>query len=246
MSFFQKIAYRSRLSRPISVAPMVDITTPQFLELLHIISGQERFTYYTEMHHCQAILHHSSHLERFVGAPRSNVVVQLGGCEPIAMAQAARTLQDHGYSHININNGCPSLNVQHGQFGAVLMKEPQRVAEILLAIERAGVTVPVSVKCRIGVDDCDNSEFLHNYVNTLMSAKALPHLIVHARKCILKGLSPKQNRSIPPLNYERVYELKKQMSNLPISINGGLTTVDQIESMLMKVDGCMIGRKSNI
>ncbi|KAI9477880.1 MAG: dihydrouridine synthase-domain-containing protein [Benjaminiella poitrasii] len=247
MTLFQKIicrSFHSRLLRSISVAPMVDITAPPFLELLHIISGQDRFEYYTEMHHCQAVLHHHRHLHRFVGTPRPNVVVQLGGSDPVAMAQAARLLQDNGYHHVNINNGCPSPNVQHGQFGAVLMKEPGRVAAMIREmIDREGVTIPVTIKCRIGVDDRDDEAFLHGYVQTLLNVYAMPHLIVHARKCILKGLSPKQNRTVPPLNYERVYSLRQVFPDLPISINGGITTIDEIRSVLTKVDGCMIGRK---
>ncbi|GAA5797815.1 hypothetical protein HPULCUR_003210 [Helicostylum pulchrum] len=233
-----------RLRRPISVAPMVDITTPQFLELLHIISGKDRYDYYTEMHHCQAILHHADHLDRFVGTPRSNIVVQLGGSDIEPMAQATKLLQDYGYKHVNINNGCPSPNVQHGSFGAVLMRTPELVADMLSAMVKHNVTIPVTVKCRTGVDYQDDFNFLTNYVNVLnQSERPPPHLIVHARKCILKGLSPKQNRMIPPLNYERVFELSKAFPDLPMTINGGFTEVDQIKNVLEKVDGCMIGRK---
>lgn len=197
------------------------------------------------MHHCQAILHHADHLDRFVGAPRSNIAVQLGGSNVDHMARATKILQDYGYKQVNINNGCPSPNVQHGSFGAVLMKTPDLVADMLIAMDKHNVTIPVTVKCRTGVDHQDNFEFLYNYVNTLVtkSTRPPPHLIVHARKCILKGLSPKQNRSIPPLNYDRVFELSNAFPGLPISINGGFTEVDQIKSVLEKVDGCMIGRK---
>ncbi|KAI8884441.1 dihydrouridine synthase, partial [Backusella circina FSU 941] len=234
----------TRLRRPVSVAPMVKITTPQFLELLHIISGSERYDYYTEMYHSQAITHHADHLDRFVGKPRSNVVVQLGGSDPDNMAQAARILQDHGYHQVNINVGCPSQSVQHGQFGAVLMKKPDLVAEILSTMDKYHVTIPVTVKCRIGIDAEDSFEFLYNFVNTLhICSRPPPHLIVHARKCILKGLSPKQNRIIPPLNYDRVYELASAFPQLPITINGGYTETQDIKVALDRVDGCMIGRK---
>ncbi|KAI8089373.1 tRNA-dihydrouridine synthase [Halteromyces radiatus] len=220
---------------------MVDITTPNFLELLHIISG-ERHVYYTEMHHAQAIHQHQSHLDRFVGTPRPNVVVQLGGSDPKIMATATRLLEDYGYSEVNINVGCPSANVQHGNFGAVLMKTPDIIADILEEMNKM-VSIPVTVKCRIGVDDLDSFDFFHGFVETLMQCdRPPPHLIVHARKCILKGLSPKQNRSIPPLNYQRVYELAKLYPNLPITINGGFTTTEDIRSALDQVDGCMIGR----
>ncbi|KAI8640018.1 tRNA-dihydrouridine synthase [Parasitella parasitica] len=224
---------------------MVDITTPQFLELLYIISGQDRFEYYTEMHHSNAIINHASHLHRFVGKPRPNVTVQLGGSDVDSMATAARILQDQGYAQVNINNGCPSPNVQHGRFGAVLMKYPQLVADMLTEMEKRHITMPVTVKCRIGIDHQDDFPFLHNYVETLLqrTTKPPPHLVVHARKCILKGLSPKQNRSIPPLNYNRVFDLSAAFPDLKMTINGGFTTVEHIKLMLEKVDGCMIGRK---
>lgn len=212
---------------------------------MHIIGGQERFDYYTEMHHCQAILHHADHLPRFVGKPRPNVIVQLGGSDVEAMARATKILQDQGYAQVNINNGCPSPNVQSGSFGAVLMKTPQLVADMLTAMDKHNVSIPVTVKCRIGIDHQDDFEFLQNYVQVLMTktTRPPPHLIIHARKCILKGLSPKQNRSIPPLNYERVFELASAFPHLPLSINGGFNQTDQIKSVLNKVDGCMIGRK---
>ncbi|KAI9030120.1 tRNA-dihydrouridine synthase [Phycomyces nitens] len=235
---------QTRLDRPISVAPMVDISTPHFIELLHIISGSSRYAYYTEMHHGQAILHHTSHLDWFVGPPRPNVVVQLGGAEPLMMAEAAKVLENHGYQQVNINVGCPSANVQSGKFGAVLMKTPEIVADILSAMETSQVSIPVTVKCRIGVDKQESFEFLEKFVDTLLQSKRPPpHLIVHARKCILKGLTPKKNRTIPPLNYDRVYQLRDRFPDLPISINGGFTTVEMVNMALEQVDGCMIGRQ---
>ncbi|CEG84575.1 hypothetical protein RMATCC62417_18356 [Rhizopus microsporus] len=197
------------------------------------------------MYHCHAIVNHRDHLDRFVGKPRSNVVVQLGGSDPDAMATAAKALQDYGYSEVNINAGCPSPNVQSGQFGAVLMKTPHIVADILSAMDKHHVRIPVTVKCRIGVDHQESFEFLYDFVKAIVHTQkgTLPHLILHARKCILKGLSPKQNRSIPPLNYKRVFEIAKSFPDLPISINGGFNDVSQIKEVLTKVDGCMIGRK---
>ncbi|KAI8338944.1 tRNA-dihydrouridine synthase [Chlamydoabsidia padenii] len=240
---YRAISTKRGLLRPISVAPMVDITTPNFLELLHIISGQ-RHAYYTEMHHAHAIHHHQTHLDRFVGTPRPNVVVQLGGSEPTLLANAAKLLQDYGYAEVNVNVGCPSPNVQHGHFGAVLMKTPDLVAEILNAMEKKNVSIPVTVKCRIGVDHLDSFDFLHHFVETLMQChRPPPHLIVHARKCILKGLSPKQNRTVPPLKYQTVYDLANLYPLLTITINGGFTTTHDIKTALDKVDGCMIGRK---
>ncbi|ORZ21190.1 tRNA-dihydrouridine synthase [Absidia repens] len=241
-SFRRSLSTNKRLNNLTSVAPMVDISTPNFLELLHIISG-DRHDYYTEMHHPHAIHQHQDHLDRFIGTPRPNVIVQLGGSDPNLLSSAAKLLQDYGYSEININVGCPSPSVQQGQFGAILMKTPSLVADILNAME-GKVSIPVTIKCRIGVDHLDTSEFFHHFVETLMTCeRPPPHLIVHARKCILKGLSPKKNRTIPPLNYQRVYELASLYPDLPISINGGFTTTETIRDALGQVDGCMIGRK---
>ncbi|KAF7732567.1 hypothetical protein EC973_003314 [Apophysomyces ossiformis] len=192
------------------------------------------------MHHAQAIIHNSNRLNVYLGPPRPNVVVQLGGSDPVAMATAARIIADNGYHEVNINVGCPSQRVQHGHFGAILMKTPDLVAEILSTIK---VNIPVTVKCRIGVDQLDSYEFFHGFVDTLLRNASLPHLIVHARKCILKGLSPKKNRSVPPLNYERVYQLAEAFPDLPISLNGGLDDIEKITMALARVDGCMIGRK---
>ncbi|CAO3692184.1 unnamed protein product [Rhizopus stolonifer] len=160
------------------------------------------------------------------------------------MARAAKILEEYGYSEVNLNVGCPSQNVQSGMFGAILMKTPHVVADILSAMEKNNVRIPVTVKCRIGVDRQDDFEFLHTFVSTIISAnRDMPHLIVHARKCLLKGLSPKQNRMIPPLNYDRVFEISKAFPHLPISINGGFTEPTQIKWALNQVDGCMIGRR---
>ncbi|KAG0168020.1 hypothetical protein DFQ30_005388 [Apophysomyces sp. BC1015] len=235
---FTSAAYQStRLTRPISIAPMVDVSTPA--KLLHIIGGS-RYVYYTEMHYAQAIIHNSDRLHSFLGPPRSNVVVQLGGSDPVMMANATRIIAENGYHEVNINVGCPSPRVQHGNFGAVLMKTPDVVAEILSAMR---VNIPVTVKCRIGVDQLDSYEFFHGFVETLLRKASLPHLLVHARKCILKGLSPKKNRSVPPLNYERVFQIAEAFPDLPITLNGGLDDVEKITMALDNVDGCMIGRK---
>lgn len=155
------------------------------------------------------------------------------------MARAAACLEERGYHEININVGCPSKAVQHGQFGAVLMKSPELVRDIQRAMQ-AAVSIPVTVKCRLGVDHLDSYDFLSSFVDTL---GPLPHLIVHARKCLLKGLSPKQNRTIPPLNYERVYALAESFPDLPITLNGGIAEAHQAADALHKVDGCMIGRR---
>lgn len=215
------------------------------MELLNIIAGQERYAYYTEMHPPHVITRNPDTLYAILGPPRPNVVVQLGGSDPKHMAQAAEILEGQGYSEININVGCPSAAVKAGDFGAVLMKTPDKVAEVLREMQSA-VSIPITIKCRLGVDDLDTYEFLYRFVDTVTSksSKKLPHLIVHARKCILKGLTPKQNRTVPPLNYDRVYRLAQDMKDLPISINGGFKDVAAIQDALERVDGCMIGRQS--
>ncbi|KAL1928117.1 hypothetical protein VTP01DRAFT_3033 [Rhizomucor pusillus] len=235
---------RTRLKHAISVAPMVDITNAHFLELLHIVAGQERYAYYTEMHPPHVITKNPDTLYAILGAPRPNVVVQLGGSDPQHMAQAAEILERQGYSEININVGCPSAAVKAGDFGAVLMKTPEKVVAVLREMQSA-VSIPITVKCRLGVDDLDTYEFLHRFVDTIISQskRELPHLIVHARKCILKGLTPKQNRNVPQLNYDRVYRLAQDMKHLPISINGGFKDPTAIQDALQRVDGCMIGRQ---
>jgi len=168
--------------------------------------------------------------------------VQLGGSDPVMMADAARRASDMGYDEININVGCPSDRVQSGQFGACLMATPQVVADCFIAMQ-AEVDVPVTVKTRIGIDDQDSDEFLMSFVDALVQA-GCRRFIVHARIAILDGLSPKENRTVPPLNYDRVYRLKEQYPDLEIVLNGGVTEIDQVDSILTKVDGAMIGRQA--
>jgi tRNA-dihydrouridine synthase A len=170
------------------------------------------------------------------------VVVQLGGSDPGLMAAAAERSAAEGYDEININVGCPSDRVQSGQFGACLMATPDLVAECYRAMADV-VDVPVTVKSRIGIDDQDSVEFLETFVRTLADA-GCRKFIVHARIALLSGLSPKENRSIPPLRYERVYRLKEAHPDLEIVINGGITTIDQVETALEHVDGVMIGREA--
>jgi tRNA-dihydrouridine synthase A len=170
------------------------------------------------------------------------VVVQLGGSDPGLMAAAAERSAAEGYDEININVGCPSDRVQSGQFGACLMATPDLVAECYRAMTDV-VDVPVTVKSRIGIDDKDSDEFLETFVRTLADA-GCRKFIVHARIALLSGLSPKENRSIPPLRYERVYRLKEAHPDLEIVINGGITTIEQVETALEHVDGVMIGREA--
>ena len=168
------------------------------------------------------------------------VALQLGGSDPSALAEAARIGADFGYGEINLNCGCPSDRVQSGRFGACLMPEPTLVGDLVSAM-KAAVSVPVTVKCRIGIDDQDSEEGLNAFADAVVSAGA-DTLIVHARKAWLEGLSPRENRDVPPLDYGRVYRLKQRFPEVPIVINGGVKTLDEAEEHLRHVDGVMIGR----
>jgi tRNA-dihydrouridine synthase A len=168
------------------------------------------------------------------------VALQLGGAEPRELAEAARIGAELGYDEVNLNVGCPSDRVQSGRFGACLMREPALVADCVAAM-RAAVSIPVTVKCRLGVDEQDAYADLERFVDTVR-ATGCGVFVVHARKAWLKGLSPKENREIPPLDYERVYRLKREFPGLTIVINGGIATVAQVREHLRHVDGVMLGR----
>ena len=222
----------------ICIAPMMDWTDRHCRFFHRLLSPHARL--YTEMVTTGALLHgdRARHLD--FDASEHPLALQLGGHEPAELATAARIGVDWGYDEINLNVGCPSDRVQSGRFGACLMREPALVADGVAAM-RAAVCVPVTVKCRIGVDDQDDYADLHRFVETLIGA-GLQTLIVHARKAWLHGLSPKENREIPPLNYERVFRLKQEFPQLTIVINGGITTPDAAQSLCGKVDGVMLGR----
>ncbi|KAK3838042.1 MAG: tRNA-dihydrouridine synthase A [Linnemannia gamsii] len=226
---------------PIAVAPMVDVTTSHFLKLCQIISPN--FTLYTEMIHCNALVYNPKDLFNFFGEPWEGKVVQLGGSELEAMAKAALLVQENGYKELNLNVGCPSPRVQKGAFGAVLMKTPGTVVDIIHEMIKVGVKIPITVKCRIGVDNLDSYEYLCDFIKLISTTTPVTHFIVHARKCWLKGLSPKQNRSVPPLKHEVVHQLAKDFPHLTITINGGFNTTQQIKEQLDLVDGIMIGRE---
>ena len=195
---------------------------------------------YTEMITAQAIRHGDR--ERLVGfdGREQPVVLQLGGSDTGLLTEAARVGEDFGYREINLNVGCPSNRVQEGRFGACLMAEPELVRDCISVMNRA-VRVPVTVKCRIGIDDQDDEVALENFVATV-SQSGCAVFIIHARKAWLKGLSPRENREVPPLNYGRVYDLKRRHPDLTIIINGGITTLDEAELHLRHVDGVMLGR----
>ena len=228
------------LNRRFCVAPMMDWTDRHDRYFLRLISRHA--VLYTEMVTTGALLHGDTHrLLRFDPAEHP-VALQIGGSEPDEMAAAARMGADAGYDEININVGCPSERVQRGAFGACLMAEPELVGDCVAAM-RAAVDVPVTVKTRIGIDDRDSYEELARFVETLRAA-GCQTLIVHARKAWLKGLSPKENREVPPLEYDRVYRVKQDFPDLEIIVNGGIRTLTECEQHLECVDGVMIGREA--
>jgi tRNA-dihydrouridine synthase A len=195
---------------------------------------------YTEMLTTGAVLHGDR--ERLLGfSPEEHpVALQLGGSEPAALAACARIGADVGYDEINLNVGCPSDRVQDGRFGACLMAEPERVGDSIAAM-KAAVTVPVTVKCRIGIDDQDPEEALDTFARTVAAAGA-DAVIVHARKAWLQGLSPRENRDVPPLDYDRVRRLKAAHPDLTIVLNGGIASIEQAQALLGNLDGVMLGR----
>lgn len=217
---------------------MMDWTTSACRVFHRLLSQQARL--YTEMVTANAIIHGDrDHLLGF-DASEHPLALQLGGSDPQALAFAAREGEQRGYDEINLNCGCPSDRVQNGRFGACLMGEPELVADCVAAM-RESVKIPVTVKCRLGIDDLDNDEHLHHFIGTVAQA-GCEVFIVHARKAWLNGLSPKQNREIPPLQYERVHALKRAFPELGIVLNGGLESLDEAADELQRVDGVMFGR----
>lgn len=197
---------------------------------------------YTEMVTTGALLHGDVPRHLDFDEVEHPVALQLGGSEPDDLAKAARLGEQWGYKEINLNCGCPSERVQRGAFGACLMAEPKLVAEGVKAM-RDAVSIPVTVKHRIGIDAIETYDFVRDFVGTIAEA-GCETFIVHARNAILKGLSPKENREIPPLRYEVVYQLKRDFPHLEILLNGGVQTLEQIDTHLEHVDGVMIGREA--
>ncbi|MCW4185246.1 MAG: tRNA dihydrouridine(20/20a) synthase DusA [Candidatus Thiodiazotropha weberae] len=226
--------------RILSIAPMLDWTDRYCRYFLRLISSHVLL--YTEMVTTGAILH--GNRARFLDFDPSEhpVALQLGGSEPEALAECAKLGEAWGYDEINLNVGCPSDRVQSGRFGACLMLTPELVADCVKAM-RDQVVVDVTVKHRIGVDDQDSYQALCDFVGRVSEA-GCETFIVHARKAWLQGLSPKENREIPPLHYETVHQLKQDFPALEIIINGGITTLEQVEQNLKQVDGVMIGREA--
>jgi tRNA-dihydrouridine synthase A len=221
-----------------SVAPMMEWTTSTCRVFHRRLSRHARL--YTEMVTTGAVLRGPR--ERLLAfAPEEQpVAAQLGGSDPQALAESARICAQFGYAEVNLNVGCPSDRVQDGRFGACLMREPALVAQAVAAMKRA-VDIPVTVKCRIGVDD-QCSETALDILADAVVAEGVDALIVHARKAWLQGLSPKENRDVPPLDHARVYRLKQRLPDLPIALNGGITSLDEAEEHLKHVDGVMLGR----
>ena len=230
--------FRAENYNPLSVAPMMERTDRHFRYLMRKIT---RYTLlYTEMITTQAIVHGDRHKLLDFSPEEKPLVLQLGGDKPQELAECAQIAQDWGYDEVNLNIGCPSPRVQNGNFGACLMTQPELVARAVTKMQQA-VTIPVTVKHRIGVDDRDRYEDMVEFVRIVAEA-GCKRFTVHARKAWLQGLSPKENRNIPPLRYEDIYRLKQDFPHLFIEINGGIKTLEQIKHHLNYVDGVMIGR----
>ncbi|MGX5732883.1 tRNA dihydrouridine(20/20a) synthase DusA [Bosea thiooxidans] len=223
-----------------SVAPMMD-WTDRYCRIVHRLMSRHALLY-TEMVTAQAVIRGDR--QRLIGfdAMEHPVALQLGGNDPGLLAEAAKVGADFGYDEINLNCGCPSDRVQGGAFGACLMREPALVGDCVAAM-KAAVSIPVTVKCRIGVDDQDTEAAL-DALTAAVRAAGVDALIVHARKAWLQGLSPKENREIPPLDYERAYRLKSANPGLPVAINGGIKAPAEWLPHLAKLDGVMVGREA--
>ena len=222
------------------VAPMMDRTDRH--ERFFLRSLSKKAYLYSEMINANAVLFGNQNELLKFNECEHPLAIQLGGNDPIKLSEAATISESYGYDEINLNVGCPSTKVQNGDFGAILMRNPNLVAKCVKAIKN-NVNIPVSIKCRIGVDDMDEEKDLNTFIKKV-SNSGCKIFIIHARKAWLKGLSPKENRNIPPLNYERVYKLKDEFPHLEIIINGGLENVEDSKNHLTKVDGVMMGRKA--
>jgi tRNA-dihydrouridine synthase A len=222
----------------VCIAPMMDWTDRHCRYFHRLLSPRARL--YTEMVTSAALVR-GGQLRLLEHSQQEHpLALQLGGSDPRELALAARLGADAGYDEINLNVGCPSDRVQSGRFGACLMREPALVGDCVQAMQQE-VGIPVTVKCRIGVDDQDDYADLQHFTETMLEA-GVGVLAVHARKAWLQGLSPKENRDIPPLDYERVYRLKREFPQLIVVINGGIVTVEQVQAHLRQVDGVMLGR----
>ncbi len=220
------------------VAPMMDRTDRHERYFLRTITTETLL--YSEMIHANAVVNGDATSLLKYHQNEHPLAIQLGGSDPSLLAEASQVAQNYGFKEINLNVGCPSDKVQKGKFGAILMKEPRMVADCVSAMIKKS-NLPITVKCRIGVDDMNEDAGLDNFINHVKDA-GCNTFIVHARKAWLKGLSPKENREIPPINYPRVYKLKEDFSDLKIVINGEISSIEQSLSHLKYVDGVMMGR----
>lgn len=223
-----------------SVAPMLDWTDRHCRYFLRQLT--QHTLLYTEMVTTGAIIHGKGDYLAY-SEQEHPVSLQLGGSDPHDLAHAARLAQARGYDEINLNVGCPSDRVQNGRFGACLMADAALVADCIKAMKDV-VSIPVTVKTRIGIDEQDSYEFLCDFIGTVAERGGCDTFVIHARKAWLSGLSPKQNREIPPLDYPRVYQLKQDFPQLTLALNGGIKTLEQAEQHLTHLDGVMIGREA--
>tara|TARA_B100000965_G_scaffold341363_1_gene310146 strand:- start:758 stop:1762 length:1005 start_codon:yes stop_codon:yes gene_type:complete len=230
---------RKKINRKVSVAPMMDCTDRHDRFFMRLMS--KNVMLYTEMVATKSALHGDRKKILSYSKEEKPLALQVGGSDKKELSEVAKIAEDLGYDEININLGCPSKKVQKNKFGACLMKEPDLVAECINSMINS-CKIPVTAKTRIGFDQVEEFDYLNSFISQLNSA-GCNTVILHARKAILKGLSPKQNLTIPKLNYKMVYDIKKENPNLEIIINGGITTIDQINNHLNYCDGVMIGRQ---
>ncbi|MFL2555479.1 MAG: tRNA dihydrouridine(20/20a) synthase DusA, partial [Gammaproteobacteria bacterium] len=226
------------IDRRLSIAPMMDHTDKHFRYLMRLLTKYS--VLYTEMITTSALIHGKRKQFLDFNSNEHPIAIQLGGNIPEELLECSRMAENEGYDEVNLNIGCPSDRVQNGKFGVCLMANKELVAECVNNIS-SNIKIPVTIKTRIGVDEHDSFDFLKEFID-IVSEAGCKTFIIHARKAILKGLSPKENRKIPPLNYQRVYKIKENFPELNIVINGGFDKLEQIKSQLKYVDGVMIGR----
>ena len=229
---------KEKLDHKFCVAPMMQYTDMHDRYLLRLIS--KNIFLYTEMIATGSLIHGKCFDQLLFNNEEHPVGIQLGGSNVNDLIECSKRSEQEGYDEINLNVGCPSDRVQKGRFGACLMLEPELVSECLFNMQKA-VKIPVSIKCRLGIDDNESYDFLYNFISIVKESE-ISTFIIHARNGILKGLSPRQNRNVPPLKYDYVYKLKNDFPDLEIIINGGIKTISDSRNHLMHVDGVMIGR----
>ncbi|MGF1910122.1 tRNA dihydrouridine(20/20a) synthase DusA [Vibrio kasasachensis] len=227
-------------SSRLSVAPMLDWTDRHCRYFHRLLSSETQL--YTEMITTGAIIHGKGDFLAY-NEEEHPLVLQLGGSNSADLATCAKLAAERGYDEINLNVGCPSDRVQNGRFGACLMAEPQLVADCVSAMKDV-VDIPITVKTRIGIDDHDSYEFLTDFISIVSEKSGCDQFTIHARKAWLSGLSPKENREIPPLDYQRAYQLKRDFSHLVIAVNGGVKTLEEAKEHLQHLDGVMVGREA--